>query len=179
VVDRRPFKPRVEGSIPSAPTRTPQRGALRRRDTSGAAGTLPGMETEEAHRRLQEERVRLEGLRSNFDDEHLADQSEGESLGELSSLDQHQADLGTETFERAKDLAILERVEAELAAVEHAVRRLEDGTYGTCEVCGREIDEERLRALPATRLCLEHQAAAEREARGVGNGDTGSRPGLA
>ena len=132
------------------------------------------METEEARRRLQDERARLEGLRSNFDDEHLSDQSEGESLGELSSLDQHQADLGTETFEREKDLAILERVEAELTDVEYAVRRLEDGTYGTCEVCGREIDEERLRALPATRLCVEHQAEAEREARAVGGADAGA-----
>jgi RNA polymerase-binding protein DksA len=129
------------------------------------------METEEAHRRLQEERARLEGLRSNFDDEH---QSELESLGELSSLDQHQADLGTETFEREKDLAILERVEAELADIERAMRRLEDGTYGTCEVCGREIGEDRLRALPATRLCVEHQAAAERQVRNLGEAETGS-----
>jgi RNA polymerase-binding protein DksA len=129
------------------------------------------METEEAHRRLQEERARLEDLRSNFDDDQ---QSELESLGELSSLDQHQADLGTETFEREKDLAILERVEAELVDIEHAMRRLDDGTYGTCEVCGREIGEDRLRALPATRLCVEHQAAAERQSRNLGEAETGS-----
>ena len=62
-------------------------------------------------------------------------------------------------------MAILERVEAELADVEHALRRLDDGTYGTCEACGRPIDEQRLEAMPATRLCLDHQAEAEREAR--------------
>jgi RNA polymerase-binding transcription factor DksA len=76
--------------------------------------------------------------------------------------------MGTETFEREKDLSILEQVEAELGDIEHAIRRLDDGTYGTCEVCGRPIDDARLEALPATRLCLDHQAEAERDVRVAG-----------
>lgn len=123
------------------------------------------MDTDLARQRLAEERERLDGVRSTFDAEGLTDQSENDSVGELSSYDQHQADLGTETFEREKDLSILEQVEAELADVEHALRRLDEGTYGTCEVCGKPIPEERLEAMPATRLCLEHQAQAEREVR--------------
>lgn len=128
------------------------------------------VETEQVRKRLAEERTRLEAVRSAFDDEHLTDETEQESLAELSSIAQHQADIGTETFEREKDLAILERVEAELGDIEHAIRRLDDGTYGTCEACGRPIDEARLEAMPATRLCLEHQAEAEREARVTGGG---------
>ena len=123
------------------------------------------METDLARQRLAEERERLVGVRATFDDEHLTDQSENDSVGELSSYDQHQADMGTETFEREKDLSILEQVEAELGDVEHALRRLDEGTYGTCEVCGKVIPDERLEAMPATRLCLEHQAQAEREVR--------------
>ena len=123
------------------------------------------MDTDLARQRLADERARLDGVKSTFDDEGLSDQSESDSLGELSSYDQHQADVGTETFEREKDLSILEQVEAELADVEHALRRLDDGTYGTCEVCGKAIPDERLEAMPATRLCLEHQAEAEREVR--------------
>jgi RNA polymerase-binding transcription factor DksA len=126
------------------------------------------MDTELARQRLAEERERLDGVRAAFDDEHLADQSESDSVGEISSYDQHQADMGTETFEREKDLSILEQVESELADVEHALRRLDEGTYGTCEVCGKVIPDERLEAMPATRLCLEHQAAAEREVRSAG-----------
>jgi len=126
------------------------------------------MDTEVVRNRLSEERQRLDGVRSTFDDEHLTDQSESDATGELSSYDQHQADMGTETFEREKDLSILEQVEAELADVEHALRRLDDGTYGTCEVCGRPIPEERLEAMPAARLCMEHQAEAEREVRASG-----------
>ena len=96
--------------------------------------------------------------------EHLDEEDESESISELSALDQHQADIGTETFEREKDISILEQVEAELADVEHALQRLDDGTYGTCEVDGKPIPEERLEAVPAARFCLEHQAAAEQQA---------------
>ena len=135
------------------------------------------MDPDLARQRLAEERERLDGVRSTFDAEHLSEQSESESLGEISSYDQHQADMGTETFEREKDLSILEQVEAELADVEHALRRLDEGTYGTCEVCGRVIPEERLEVMPATRLCLEHQAEAEREVRVAANGP-GQAPGL-
>jgi RNA polymerase-binding transcription factor DksA len=145
------------------------------------AGTLFGMETDRARQRLDDERVRLEGVRATFDDEQLTESSELDSLGELSSYDQHQADVGTETFEREKDLSILERVESELDDIEHALRRLDDGTYGTCEACGRPIDDDRLEAMPAARLCLDDQALAEREARSAGaRADVGpvNAPGL-
>ena len=59
------------------------------------------------------------------------------------------------------NLSILEGIEAELTDVEHALQRLDEGTYGTCEACGKPIDEERLAARPATRLCLEDQERAE------------------
>ena len=121
------------------------------------------MDLDDVRRRLDEERTRLEGLREGFDD--LSAESEEASLSELSSLDQHQADVGTETFEREKDLSIIERVEAELADVERALSRLDDGTYGTCEACGEPIGDARLDAMPAARLCLDDQAQAERQAR--------------
>ena len=121
------------------------------------------MDADQARSRLTEERDRLQALREGFDD--LNAESEEASLGELSSLDQHQADVGTETFNRERDLAILENVEAELGDIDHAIRRLDDGTYGTCEACGKPIDDARLEAMPAARFCLEDQATAEQEAR--------------
>ena len=139
------------------------------------------MDTDLARQRLADERARLDGVKSTFDDEGLTEQSESDSVGELSSYDQHQADMGTETFEREKDLSILEQVEAELADVEHALRRLDEGSYGTCEVCGKTIPDERLEAMPATRLCVEHQAEAEREVRFSGERadvGPGQAPGL-
>jgi len=121
------------------------------------------MDPDRARERLDEERARLQSVKDTFAGE--SDETENESLAELSDIDQHQADVGTETFEREKDLSILERVEAELADVEHALGRISDGTYGTCQACGRVIDDERLDAMPAARLCLTDQAEAERQAR--------------
>jgi RNA polymerase-binding transcription factor DksA len=119
------------------------------------------MEPDDAHDRLTEERERLEHVRSGFESEHLHDESEDESTSELSHLAQHSADVGTETFEREKDFSILEQVEAELADVDRALRRLDDGTYGICEACGNPISDERLAALPAARFCIAHQEQAE------------------
>ncbi|HZU74485.1 MAG TPA: TraR/DksA C4-type zinc finger protein [Acidimicrobiales bacterium] len=126
------------------------------------------MDHDLAARRLEEERQRLGDLRSSFESEHLQTESEQENLSELSGADQHQADVGTETFDRERDLSILEQIEAELSDVEHALERLENGTYGLCEACGRPINDARLEALPASRFCVDDQAAAERETRPSG-----------
>jgi DnaK suppressor protein len=123
------------------------------------------MELDHSRERLSEERDRLEQLRAGFERDHLTDESENESVSELSHQAQHQADLGTETFERERDLSLLEQIEAELADVEHALRRIDDATYGTCEACGKRIDDARLEVVPAARFCVADQAVAEREAR--------------
>lgn len=127
------------------------------------------MDDGEVREHLGAERARLAQLRDEFDESGLHAQSEEESLSELSVADQHQADIGTETFNRERDISIYHQIEAELADVEHALRRLDDGTYGTCEACGRPIDPGRLEAVPAARLCLDDQAAVERQARTTTN----------
>ncbi|HEX4540663.1 MAG TPA: TraR/DksA C4-type zinc finger protein, partial [Acidimicrobiales bacterium] len=113
------------------------------------------MDVEAFRGQLGAEQDRLRALRDEFVDGGLTTQSEEESLAELSSSAQHQADIGTETFDRERDVSILEQVEAELADVELALRRLDDGTYGTCEACGRLIGDSRLEAKPEARLCLD------------------------
>lgn len=119
------------------------------------------MESDEIRRRLDEERARLETVRSGFDSDHLHDQSENESMSELSHMAQHEADIASETFEREKDFSILEQVEAELADVERALRRLDDGAYGICDACHEPIADARLEAQPAARFCMAHQVQAE------------------
>jgi RNA polymerase-binding transcription factor DksA len=90
---------------------------------------------------------------------------ERSSIAESSGADQHPADVGTERFEREKDLSIIANLDAELVDVQSALRRLESGAYGTCEICGRPIGEARLRARPAARLCVNDQAVLERQVR--------------
>jgi hypothetical protein len=104
------------------------------------------MESDDARERLTEEHERLDEIRAGFDNEHLHDESEGESTSELSHLAQHSADIASETFEREKDFSILEQVEAELADVVRGTHRcnargVEGGGWG-----GEESAEDRLRA---------------------------------
>jgi DnaK suppressor protein len=120
------------------------------------------MDKATASKRLEEERTRLQGIRDNLQREQ--EEATSDAGGELSSVDQHPGDSGTETFEMEKNVSLLEQVDDELLEVEGAVQRLERGTYGTCQVCGRAIGDERLEAMPATRFCVEDQAKAEREA---------------
>jgi YteA family regulatory protein len=79
-----------------------------------------------------------------------------DSVGELSSIDNHPGDEGTELYEREKDIALNEHAEKELKDIEHALQAMENGTYGICEVCGQDIPSERLEALPTTTFCKEH-----------------------
>ena len=61
--------------------------------------------------------------------------------------------------ERVPDLEALTSVERELNDVERALARLDEGVYGTCEVCGDPIDDDRLADEPATSRCADHSAA--------------------
>ena len=119
------------------------------------------MDKATARRRLEEERDRLEGIRDGIQREQ--EEGSSETGGELSSFDQHPGDSGTETFEMEKNVSLLEQVEDELREIDAAFQRLERGTYGTCQACGRPIGDARLEAMPATRFCVEDQAKAERD----------------
>lgn len=121
------------------------------------------MDDEQVRGLLAEEQDRLVGIKDELDASRA--ESQAEAALEPSSYNQHQADIATDTFDREKDLTMLDSVEGELADVEHALQRLDQGTYGTCEACGKVIPDDRLEALPATRFCLDDQAVAERELR--------------
>ena len=66
----------------------------------------------------------------------------------------HQADDATDAFEQTKELSLLQNSERLLAQVQAALARFEQGTYGLCERCGKEIDPARLRALPYAAFCM-------------------------
>jgi RNA polymerase-binding transcription factor DksA len=110
----------------------------------------------QARERLAHERDRVTDLIAGLRSEGL-DQEESEQTGELTHYDQHPADQASETFEREKDLSILERLESELAEIEAALQRVDDGTYGLDEVTGEPIDPERLEALPAARTNVDRR----------------------
>ena len=118
------------------------------------------MDAERARQLLEAEHSRLRSLLGAA--ERLAEGSVAAEAGELSHVDQHPADEATELFETERDLGLEQDVHGQLREVEAAMERVEEGSYGVCEVCGRPIPDERLEAMPAARRCLEDQERAER-----------------
>jgi DnaK suppressor protein len=84
----------------------------------------------------------------------------GETPNEPS--DSHLADTATETVDREIDDTLEENSENVLAAIDAALQRMEEGTYGKCVNCGKEIGEERLAALPWATLCIDCRRLEER-----------------
>jgi DnaK suppressor protein len=74
-------------------------------------------------------------------------------------------DLASEERDREISFILSDRERAKMGAIEDALERIGEGSYGLCESCGLEIGEERLEALPFTRLCRDCQQDQEREAR--------------
>ena len=96
---------------------------------------------------LEDERARLESLIAQLDAEG------GANLG----YGNHMADDASEAFEQAKELALHQNAKQVLVQVTDALNRFEQGTYGSCDQCGKEIDPARLKALPYATLCLHCQ----------------------
>jgi len=87
-----------------------------------------------------------------------------DETGELvsGSADQHLADTATETVEREIGNTLEEHDERLLVAIDAALQRIEDGTYGKCVNCGAPIPEERLEAMPWATLCIDCKRKEER-----------------
>lgn len=99
---------------------------------------------------------RIEGI-----DEGGLNVSMSESTSELSTYDNHPADVASETFERSKDFSLREDAMNLINAVDHALDRIEQGKYGVCEVCGKQIPVARLAAIPYTTQCVDCKAKDE------------------
>ena len=87
-----------------------------------------------------------------------------EETGELvsGSADQHMADTATETVEREIGNTLEEHDERLLDAIDAALRRMDEGTYGKCVNCGAPIPEGRLEAMPWATLCIDCKRKEER-----------------
>ncbi len=110
---------------------------------------------------LQQEKKKLQARLDQMENRALEAPLQ-ESIGELSMYDNHPADLGSETFERSKDLALREQAEIRLREIENALTHMDEGTYGFCDRCGAEIPVERLEAMPSATVCKKCKEAEER-----------------
>jgi YteA family regulatory protein len=95
-------------------------------------------------------------IEERLNDQAFIPYSLRDSVDELSLADNHPGDLGTELYEREKDISLYEHLRSELTDVNEALQKIENGTFGICEISGEEIPYERLEALPTAKTTLEH-----------------------
>ena len=120
------------------------------------------IDTSEFRTLLEQERVRIKSAIEHLHQEHPGNLED--ELGEVGGRgsDNHLGDMATATFDRELDEGLEEGAQHALEQVEHALARIDEGTYGTCERCGKPIGEERLRARPSAVLCIDDQRLADR-----------------
>lgn len=119
------------------------------------------IDTERFRTALEEERERVEKALANLREEHpgsLDDEVE-EMAG---TTDNHLAETATATLGREIDYTLGENSSEVLSQIDAALKRIEDGTYGTCVNCGREIAPDRLDAYPWASLCIDCKRESER-----------------
>ena len=95
---------------------------------------------------------------------------------ERSGYGDHQADDATEVFEREKELGLEQSLQAHLNQVQHALARIEAGSYGQCEQCGKPIAADRLEAMPEATLCIHCKAQEEERVPAGRRRDPGTSP---
>ena len=89
-----------------------------------------------------------------------------DSTGDLSSYSYHMADQGTDAMERELAFMFASKSGRLVYHIEEALRRVKDGTYGKCLSCGKQINKERLDAVPHARLCIECKSSEEEKRSG-------------
>ncbi|MBW8782775.1 MAG: transcriptional regulator [Verrucomicrobia bacterium] len=113
------------------------------------------------YRLLLDLRNHLTGQIDTHSEETLK-RSAKDDAGDLSSYGQHMADAGTDTFDRDFALSLVSSEQEALSEVEAAIKRVKDGSYGTCEITQKPIARERLLAVPFTRYSAEAQKDIEK-----------------
>jgi RNA polymerase-binding protein DksA len=114
---------------------------------------------EQFRKRLLDERSRAQGALN-----YLHDENPGSIDDELQqgTADNHPADVATVTFDRELDYSLEENEERLLGAIDAALVRIGNGTFGICSTCGHPVGGERLEALPWTTQCIDCKRKEER-----------------
>jgi DnaK suppressor protein len=105
--------------------------------------------------------TRLDDLRAERE-RALADLTDMQREGVIQTAGGDQADTGSSTFERDRELALAAGILSRIRQTEHALARMDAGTYGLCERCGQEIPAARLEAFPSVTLCVACKSLEER-----------------
>jgi DnaK suppressor protein len=121
---------------------------------------LSQKEIQELKAQLLSERKDLEAQYKELEESSFAT-NQSELTGEM-GFDEEYADAGTATFERERDLSLVNNLRDLMERIDKALGKIEDGTYGLCDRCGKPIEKPRLKALPYANLCIKDKQAEER-----------------
>ena len=121
---------------------------------------MANIDVEKYRKILVSERDRIHGEMEVIETD-ISDEDSGSGQSDLSDYDQHPADAGSDTFYMERDLAVRDNYHDILGRIDEALGKIERGTYGTCDRCGREITKARLEAIPYALYCVECQDIIE------------------
>lgn len=85
-----------------------------------------------------------------------------DSSGDASAYAIHQADHGSDTYDRENQVLMLEKEHIRLKQITNALKRVYNGTYGVCELCGKKIQEKRLQYVPHAVYCIDCREAEDK-----------------
>lgn len=111
------------------------------------------MKTEHFRKKLEAEKARLETEMGSVGRQNLSVPGDWEAIPSETGTEADLADQADVVMSRETNTAILADLEARYDSTLSALSRMEKKTYGTCEVCGEKIEEERLEADPAATTC--------------------------
>jgi RNA polymerase-binding transcription factor DksA len=115
---------------------------------------VTALDLNEFRRLLEEERARLVHANTRLRSENGSNLEDG--IGEIGgSTDENLGDLASDTYERELEEGLEDGILETVRAIDAALKRIEDGTYGFSEISGRPIGEERLRAIPWATRCVD------------------------
>ncbi len=100
----------------------------------------------------------------NFMEDEALGKSGQDASGDLSNVPIHMADVGTDNYDRDLTIGLIQNGEEELRAIDEALERIGNKTFGSCEECGKKVSKVRLTALPYVKNCIECQRQEEEEA---------------
>ena len=115
---------------------------------------MPAAELKKYKSLLLKERTKVGGGLSHIAETTL-NKSQRDASGDLSGYSYHMADMASDDYERDFSLGRATDEQKALYVIDEALKRIEDGTYGSCSQCGKAIPKSRLKAIPQADLCIE------------------------
>jgi DnaK suppressor protein len=129
-------------------------------DMATTKSALTPKEIKDLKDALVSERRDLQAQFNELEEQTFAT-NQSDLTGEM-GFDEEYADAGTATFERERDLSLVNNLRDLMDRIDKALAKIEEGTYGLCDQCGKPIEKLRLKALPYANLCIRDKQAEER-----------------